>query len=436
MLPKQLEALRSTRRLTLYRGGFGSGKSLALVWKAIQLAGINQGGDGMLVAPSHAMLTRNVLRPFLDAAKPLIRTVHKQERRIELLNGSTIFWGSTDRPETLDGANLAWYCWDEPRYSPELAQTIMIGRLRVRSAKLLQGFYATTPPSGGWLRDCFDRDAKDQADIKSSSRDNFFLHPSFIDGLESRYSAKQCAAYIDGDWTSLDGSVFPEWDRKVHAIDYAPDPSTPVLYGLDFGASYQHIVFAQYYPDGAALPDRILPARSLVVFAEDAPGNMTTEDLARRMCRRFPADGAFRIAWGACDPAGASTSSSASEHGNVLNTIAWKRALKECGYQHPKVKYIGGKGSQLWRSISTGIESMRGMLHDYNGRVTLYFSRALEKDPSGRGIIKGMETLTYAEGTQKILKAKKAGQVDHGVDALRYLVRHLKLKSPHVSQVA
>jgi hypothetical protein len=395
--------------------------------KALQLAAINGGRDGMLIAPSHSMLRRNVLDRFEAMARPLIVASNKQERWYRLVNGSTVWWGSTDRPETLDGTNLAWYAWDEPRYSPPEAQDIMVARLRDDGAALRQGIYTTTPPPGGWVRDTFDRDVVDQLDIKVSTRENFFLPRDYVEMLERRYSARQCAAYIEGEWTSIENGVFPEFDRKAHVIDYQPDPAVPVLYGLDFGQKWQHVVFAQYYEHGGSSWNRIFPPGSLVVFDELAPGNVTTEELCRRACRMFPANSALPLSWGACDPAGSTSSSTASEHASQLDAIAWKNEMKEQGYNKPKLKYLWGPGTGLWRQVHTGIEAMRGLLQDARGVSRLFFSSSLLKDPSGRGIVRGMEGLVYKRGTSKILRGDAGGQLVHGVDSLRYLVRHLLL---------
>jgi hypothetical protein len=69
------------------------------------------------------------------------------------------------------------------------------------------------------------------------------------------------------------------------------------------------------------------------------------------------------------------------------------------GYSKPKLKYLWGPGTGLWRQVHTGIEAMRGALQDARGVSRLFFSSALLKDPSGRGIVRGMEGLGSARPT-------------------------------------
>jgi hypothetical protein len=186
-----------------------------------------------------------------------------------------------------------------------------------------------------------------------------------------------------------------------------------------------------YYEESTIIDGGIrLPAGSLVIFDQINPTGASTEALADMVGRRYPANGLHRLSWGACDSAGANSSSTASES-SVLNVKAFDTVLKSWGYDGAKLRYTSGPGSHIWRSQNTGIEAMRGMLEDARGVTRLYFSDVMLKDPSGRGIIKALDSIQYKEHEQTMLRGRNADNLDHVVDALRYLIVQLKMRGPH-----
>lgn len=112
----------------------------------------------MIVAPTWSLLHRVTLRAFYDHAarrgacpREWIRSLHRGERYLLLWNGARVYFGSADRPETLEGTTLAWYWADEPRYYPEEADRVLVGRLRDVRARALCALYTSTP-APGWLQ--------------------------------------------------------------------------------------------------------------------------------------------------------------------------------------------------------------------------------------------------------------------------------------------
>lgn len=438
LLPKQRALWDSTDRVVGMVAGYGSGKSHAGGAKALQLALANPGREGMIVAPSHRMLVRVALPAFMRYAKPLVAEYNRHDGRISLLNGSTVWLGSVDSPGSCEGSNLAWIWGDEARLwdAGGEAYRILLGRLRDGGASLLQMVLTTTPKAGGWLQREFDSGMTDRATIRSSSRENTFLADGYVDNLLASYSEAQARAYVEGEWVTLEGGVYPEFDRAKHLIDYVVPDGADVIGGVDFGFRWPAAVFAVPYPIGGTLPSgEILPPQSLVVFDEIVDDNMSTEALGARIATMYPAGGRNKLTWLGCDPAGASHSSSASEHGGILDVVALRNGMADAGIR-PGIRYVRGSGASVLRSINTGVEKVRGLMRNAKGETRIYFARSMESTRSYRGLVRSIPSYVYKTGTSVPLKGQHADQCDHVMDALRYMIRHYGMVGASVEQYA
>lgn len=435
LLPRQIELLESTAPIVGFIAGYGAGKSHGGAVKALQLATVNQGMEGMIVSPTHKMLVRVTLAAFLKLAKNIIVEHHKQEQRIDLCNGSRVWYASADTPGSLEGSNLAWFTLDEARLVSQEAYNILLGRLRVGAAPLLQGVVTSTPTAGGWLQKEFDNGPEGRQVIRSSSRDNHFLAPGYVENMMSSYSAAQVKCYIDGEWNVLEGQVYPEFDRELHMIDFVPQNDWPTVCGVDFGVRYPAVIYAQIAQDHRRFGSTMVRKGSLVCFDEDLTGMLSSESLGMRIARTAAAN-RLNIEWIACDPAGATLSSSASEHGGIMDVIALKNGLAAEGV-HAPIRYVRGQNTKMIRSINNGVEKVRGRLLNAKGETFIYFANSLQTGKNReRGVMRMLVGLTYAPGSHKILRGAAANQLCHIGDALRYMVRHIDLQGGGAIQTA
>lgn len=436
LLPKQLELIHATDYVVGLIGGYGSGKSEGGGNKAVQLAVANPGYDGMIVAPTHKMLIRVTLPAFKRAAGKLIREHYKADQYFEMRTGGSVWYGSADSAGSLEGTNLAWWWLDEARLlQSREAYDILLGRLRIEDAPLTQGVITTTPVAGGWLQDEFDGGKPGRRCIHTSSRENWYLKKGYVDNLLASYSPAQARAYIDGEWVTLSGAVYPEYDTARHVVDYLPDPALPVIAGLDFGFRWPAVVYAQQLEHAQTMSNGVMaPPGSLVVFSEDVPDDISTESLAIRVAERFRVGGGLRLDWIACDPAGSLLSPySSAESSGLTDVTALKRGLADAGLGGVRVRYVYGKGSGPIRGIGTGIEKVRARMLNARGETRLFFARSLGTQ-SRRGLLRALPAFAYADGTSTPIRGKASGQIDHVLDGLRYLVRHVDMAHARVEQ--
>jgi len=218
---------KNTSRIRLLRGGVGAGKTIAGAAESIRLALENPACDGMIVAPSYHLLERVTIRTFLKLLpKSLIRERRKVDRYVELINGTRVYFGSADRPETLEGSNLAWAWGDEARYFSREAWEVLLARVRAPNAPR-QSIILTTTPSRGWLQQQFENTDADVAQFIVPTASNHYLPPEFLATLKASYSDALFRQYVGGEWGTLEHAVFPEFSRDRHIVDL-PISDAPV----------------------------------------------------------------------------------------------------------------------------------------------------------------------------------------------------------------
>ena len=209
----------------------------------------------MWVSASYRLLGRSLLvewehwsRALSDAVgQNVVAEFNKSEMRIRLVNGSTIWFGTANEPESLYGADLAWFGGDEVALWKKKAFDIMLDRLRQ------PGFehycWATYTPYGkGWWCEYFEEAGLADSELfRISSRDNPVTSADFLDSLASRYTGKWALQYIEGIPQEFEGLIWPglisaeyegelptAWKRVVGGVDWAwTNPSVLLLVGED-----------------------------------------------------------------------------------------------------------------------------------------------------------------------------------------------------------
>ena len=382
--------------VTLLRGGVGSGKTKAGSAEALFLALENPGCDGMVVAPTHGILTRTTLRAILDLLPRELLTRHfKLERYLQLINGARIYYGSADRPETLEGATVAWAWGDEIRYWPQAAWDILTARVREPRAQR-ERIIATSTPNIGWMYDLFGGGVDGHQDIRLRTEDNTYLRPTYLARLKASYSERLYEQYAKGEWVMLEGAVYEEFDEALHVRDLG-SPMGPVECWFDPGQRWPHVLLVDVRGDLAYVVD------------EYCPDGMSTEQLMRH----HVLPGYERHGWArgelVVDPAANAVTSVVG-----YSEIA---SLEANGWQG-LVRTIT---SPAQRHIRTGVREVSARLKSADGKVRLFFHPRLRDTGGPRGILKCLRGYSYPKRkTGRAQEPVKDDINDHGCDALRY----------------
>jgi hypothetical protein len=413
--PTQVRFHRSRAKVKAFLAGYRGGKTRAGAEESFVLACENEGLDGMIVAPTWGILHKVTLRSFFDAeartgACPadVIADHNVGKRYIELLNGSRVYYGSADRPGTLEGTTLAWWWLDEARLTRPEAWRILVARLSNPRACRLQGIVTSTP-SPGWLYEQFNAEQEDREVFHGSTRENAHNLPKgYVADLERTYSAREVRVLIEGEFGLLVGAVYEEFERKHHLVDWTYNARFRTVEFWDFGYRRPYVGWAQHVPGGMEIPGRGKApfGGAWVIFDELADDNITTDALADKAKAR-----GYAVESIVCDPAGDGTQAATG-----LSDVSVLRD-KRPGL---RVRFLT---DPRWRHIPTGIGLVRGMLRNQRGETRLWVARSLDKPKAARGIVKDLEQYAYPEakdghpvGDTPI----KDGLHDHGCDAVRY----------------
>jgi hypothetical protein len=239
---KQFVDDTTTREIALV-GGFGCGKTEALVYKAVTLAALCAGklkddGIGLLIEPNDTQV-RQLLRPRFEAicnnlsipfsvknSPRLIYTLHFEDGDVPILmmpagSGADSFRGfqcafvGVDEADTMDPVNL-WDLWIS-----------LSSRMRGCTDPKYPHYqlFATTTPEGfgfcyqNWVSDLEERpdlSAKRKL-VKGKTKWNPYLPFDYIDNLEARYPKVLLSAYLEGEFVNLEGNiVYTEFDRALN----------------------------------------------------------------------------------------------------------------------------------------------------------------------------------------------------------------------------
>jgi hypothetical protein len=412
LLEQQGALALSESYATFMAGGWGSGKSMALVaWLAMRAMENPPGTRGMVVMPTFDMMDRFVNNALLPALRHLVRGHKISKRTIYLPNGRQLLYRSGHKPERVEMDNLCYVGLDEAGLMPRMIFTKAAARVRDARAKRL-ALGLTGVPLWGWLKEEFDGKADDKRRIiRAHTEANVHLHPDYAENLRATCPSRQAEMYLHGAFVPPGGTVYPEFDEAIHCIDWKPQPQFPIGVIIDWGARSPHVLFVQRIPKGTMLraPFDSTDRDGAVVFdeliADGASQAVTTERLCHLILAKYS-----KIHWGACDPAdgGVHPTSGLNQIG-IANRIL---DLKLRFTTDPKLT-----------PIKAGIEHLKSMLAPYAGKPSLYFAKTLLQNHSPRATLNAIRAYSYPkekDGRPMDDEPDKDGISDHAVDCLRY----------------
>ena len=434
----------SERRHQLFLGGRGTGKTWALMLKALYLALINPACPGAVFGRTQKEITHKLFPMFLAHCETfrratgvnLVRNHNKGDQTTTLINGSVIFWLSYGREDALAsdrGYDLAWAVMDEIEHSQvdsSYAFGVVNFAIRHPLAKVQQLAVATTPDG---LRGVTSEFLKAQ---RSGSADHFVCTATINDNpyTSEEEKAKLKASCSRRLWKQEGlgivlmptGVVFSEYDEATHLIPWKWDPRLPYVVGIDWGTSHAYWCLIQVCSERYHRGRLELPAGSWVVAREQK-----VEDVSRVQFRGL-IERAIRAV-------GYAPSCMVADRA-VKGENMWLRGAfaEMCEYG---VKTCSSSEEQ---DVLAGVEAVRSMLDPEEGLPTLYFSRELDPTLSieGRCLRGAMINYRYEkrrtpDGELVVTNRPSKDNInDHQVDGLRMpIVMTAKIPQLHGGDV-
>lgn len=267
----------SEKKYRLYRGGLGSGKTLAGCHEALRLSLLYPKNFGVITRETYQELEDSTMRTFFEMVCPqaIISNFNKHSKHLFLFNGSEIIFRSLDRPEKFRSDEFGWFYIDEASEAPEDAFKFLMGRLRRPGVPQQRGFLTTNPVNvTHWIYKWFVTDKREEfQEFHASTFENkAHLPENYIESLERNYPPSWVKKYLNGDWGFTEGGqpAFTSFREDLHVKDLRYVTEMPVYVGMDFGFRRPAAVFTQ-------IDDK----DRWVILKEYMPENITVHDFAR-----------------------------------------------------------------------------------------------------------------------------------------------------------
>lgn len=244
LLPHQFELLADTHtKIIGLCSGFGGGKTFSAARKAVHLATLNPGVDGIVTEPTFPLLVQ-VMFPELMTALEFFGIPYKFNKVESIFycdvagKETRIICGSMENYNRLIGINAAWCVCDEFDTAKEevahAAYMKLLGRLRRGNVR--QMVIVSTPEGFRAMYRIFIKEAdKSKRLIKARTEDNYHLPQDYIDTMRAQYPPQLIEAYLQGEFVNLtSGTVYPQFDRNLNHSDEEYKTGEPAHVGMDF----------------------------------------------------------------------------------------------------------------------------------------------------------------------------------------------------------
>ena len=229
LLPEQDDFVKSTAKEIMWSAAFGTGKSRGLCYKIFKQASIKNNTVG-LCRKTRASLKTTTLRTLLKPEGHLPPVLpegtykhYKQDNVISIKGGGDILYFGFDDDRSIASMNLG-SCGIDEGIELTLEEYIMIlGRLRNTVDPYRQVYTATNPghPRHFLYKRFFKEPLKikdgTRCLIKSKSVDNFFLPKDYLKILND-FTGQRKARYVLGEWVTFEGLVYDIFNRKDHVM--------------------------------------------------------------------------------------------------------------------------------------------------------------------------------------------------------------------------
>jgi len=222
----QADFVMSTAPFPAMVGGYGSGKSEALVLRAMRLL-IEDKTDIAYYMPTYDLVKRvgfKRLRELLINSGMEFKT-NSTDFTIDVPGFGMVMFRTMDDPDRLVGYEVGHSLCDELDTLPTAKAEVIWQRVLARNRmKLANGKRNTaavgTTPEG--FRFVYERWGRDEADARSKgyvlyrarTADNPHLPADYVDNLRNQYPSNLLEAYLNGEFVNLsDGLVQRQWFR-------------------------------------------------------------------------------------------------------------------------------------------------------------------------------------------------------------------------------
>ena len=392
--PSQWKFLTNPNKCNIsgYCGGFGSGKTFALISKIFfcMLKKKNKDGvsNGLVLYPTYSLAEEVFVEPFKDVLERngISYTYNISAHRFKTPYGNIKIY-QTRYPQRIVGSSYTYCGIDEldieTRAYAKISVQKALGRLRgCEDAEL---FITSTPEGYGYLWELFVQEASPKKLlVHGKTTDNPYLPESYIQSLKDNYDDKLLEAYLLGNFCNLtQGSTYYAFKRNLHTGEYKYNRALPLHIGFDFNTDPLCSVVCQQQNDGT------IYVIKEIILTHGGDGDLPIQ----RMCDAIRDDYPNALCYAYPDATGAARHSSARYSDIDI--------IRKAGFQ-VRVKHIN----------PLVVNRVNAMNKALQANVII--------DPSCNDLINDLERTVNKQGTREIDKSNKT--LTHLTDALGYSV--------------
>lgn len=407
-------------------GGRGAGKTHVGAQKAGQLAWLNRGLNGLVLAPTYPMLRDAAKAAFLKACtdKGLTFRHLKTENAVVLFGDTKVYFRSMDDPDKIRGLNIAWAWPDEPgQLQTRAAYDIINGCIRGESIPEPAIVITTTPDGLNWLHDLLVVDAEvNRARLyRARTRDNPILG-DFDSRLRGSYDPKFAAQELDAEFLNIFAGQaywnFSPIENVFEPSDLEVNPNLPLDVNCDFNVSPMSWNISQ---DLSVNGDTYT-----YVFDEIHLDTAGTDITVAELLERYPAHLAGYRIWGDATGQHKGTSATRSDYEIIEQAIQAEDLPVEIN--------IGRSNPRQ----SERVLAVNARLLTATGLRKLFISKACKYtliDFERTGFIPGTRQLDKAQTVSRSAGGKiKKASLTHHTDAIGYKIfRTWPVRGPTVT---
>ena len=399
----QKEFHKSAERFRLLIAGRRGGKSLAGTIEALWWADQNPGSTGVIVAPTYPMLSDvNIPTFFQWLPEQQVKSWNKQEKRLELVNGSEIRFRSGDTPDRLRGAEYDWAWLDEACFMKKDAWEVLYPTLTSTEGV---AWITTTPQGFDWVHQTFYKPAmegtEDYAAWQYRTVDNPHINADMVEKAKREMSSQMFRQEYLASFEKFTGLVYTDFDTKVNVIseDVETDKHGLLYFvGIDVG----------YTNPTAALLMAEDTSHNIYVLDEMYESRLTAPEIASRVKELV---GKRKIDYYVIDPASKGTSQTSEM--SVYEQLVENGLYAEPG--NNDVRAGIDRTTQLLRNIKEN--KKRGVEEQMPG---LYIHERCTNTIAEMERYEWNEKRGGNDDSNKDERPRKA--FDHTLDATRYVI--------------
>lgn len=224
-------------------GGYASGKTEALFWRAMHLLLRDRKPIGVFAPTANEI--HDTLIPRFEAALDRLRWPYRpagqQRPQLRIAGMPRIVFRSMERPDRLVGFEIGHALIDEADLArdPLLAYQRITARARMPLPEGRRNTLAMfgTPEGFGLMHRVFVRENRGglRRLVQAGTWTNPTVTRDYIERLLATYPQQLIAAYLGGKFVNLNaGAVHPQYDREKNDTDRTMPDDGPVRVFLDF----------------------------------------------------------------------------------------------------------------------------------------------------------------------------------------------------------